>query len=50
MREAYRLARRAAPGRVGLVIVARPGALQVRFAALVDEMRSALAALPGARP
>ena len=49
LREAYRVARRAGPAHADMVIVGRPGALRVSFAALVEEMRSALAAMPGER-
>ena len=49
LREAYRAARDAAPPGVDLVIVGRPGALRARFAALVAELRAALATI-AARP
>ena len=50
LREAYRAAREAAPARVALVIVGRPGALREPFAALTAQLRGALAAIPGGRP
>jgi ribonuclease P protein component len=50
LREAYRLAREAAPARAALVIVGRPAALREPFAALTAQLRGALAAIPGGRP
>ncbi len=49
LREAYRASRDAAPSRAALVIVGRPGVLIEPFAALVTQLRGALAAIPGAR-
>jgi ribonuclease P protein component len=49
LREAYRASRDAAPARTALVIVGRPAALTESFAALVSQLRGALAAVPGAR-
>ncbi|OGK96603.1 MAG: ribonuclease P protein component [Candidatus Rokubacteria bacterium RIFCSPHIGHO2_12_FULL_73_22] len=49
LRAAYRVARDAAPACVALVIVGRPAALRARFAALVAELREALATMPGGR-
>ena len=43
------MARRAGPAPADRVIVGRPGALRVSFATLVEEMRAALAAIPGER-
>jgi ribonuclease P protein component len=50
LREAYRMVRAAAPERVALVIIGRPGALREPFAALTTELRGALAAIPDLRP
>jgi len=49
LREAYRVARAAAPAHVDVVIIARAAALAAPFAALTAELRGALAAIPGAR-
>jgi ribonuclease P protein component len=49
LREAYRAARDAAPRRADLVIIGRPAVLKERFEALVEQLRSALAAIPGSR-
>jgi ribonuclease P protein component len=49
LREAYRAARGAAPARVALVIIAKPGALRVAFAALTEELRATFASIPGPR-
>lgn len=49
LREAYRAARGAAPSNVALVIIAKPGALREPFAALTEELRAALAWIPGPR-
>lgn len=49
LREAYRAARAAAPLHAALVIIGRPAALTAPFHALVDQLRQALAAVPGAR-
>ncbi len=47
LRAAYRAVRDAAPANVALVIIAKPGVLREPFPALVDQMRLALAAIPG---
>ncbi len=49
LREAYRAARDAAPTRAALVIVGRPSALREPFSGLTAQLRTALAAIPGAR-
>ncbi|MBI2161654.1 MAG: ribonuclease P protein component [Candidatus Rokubacteria bacterium] len=49
LRAAYRAARAAAPTSAALVIIAKPAALREGFKTLTDEMRAALAAIPGAR-
>jgi ribonuclease P protein component len=49
LREAYRASRDAAPTRAALVIVGRPAALREPFAGLAAQLRTALAAIPGAR-
>ena len=49
LREAYRVSRDAAPAHVALVVVARPAALVEAFSGLVEQLRGALAAIPGAR-
>lgn len=49
LREAYRTARAAAPAATALVILGRPAAAAAPFASLTEELRSALAAIPGAR-
>ena len=49
LREAYRAARAAAPSRAALVIIGRPAVLTERFAVLVEQLRGALAAIPGPR-
>jgi ribonuclease P protein component len=49
LREAYRVARDAGPARADLVIIGRPAALTERFPALVEQLRGALAAIPGSR-
>jgi ribonuclease P protein component len=49
LREAYRLARDAAPASIALVIIAKPGALRERFGAIAEELRGAFAAIPGPR-
>ncbi len=46
LREAYRRAREAAPARVALVIIGRPGVLGVAFNDLVAELRDALGIIP----
>ena len=46
LREAYRAARDAAPDRVEVIVIARPGALTGPFLTLVGELRTALAAIP----
>jgi len=49
LREAYRAARAAAPGRAALVLVGRPAALREPFEALTREVRSALTAVEARR-
>jgi ribonuclease P protein component len=49
LREAYRAARGAAPANVALVVIGKPGALREPFAALTEELRGALAEIPGLR-
>lgn len=49
LREAYRATREAGPARAALVVIGRPAALTTAFGALQGELRSALAAIPGAR-
>jgi ribonuclease P protein component len=49
LREAYRIARAAAPGEVAMVVVGRTSAMRVGFMDLVGEVRDALAAIPGRR-
>ena len=49
LREAYRVARAAAPARTALVVIGRPAAVKVDFTVLVAELREALGAIPGAR-
>ena len=49
LREAFRASRAAAPARAALVVIGRPAALTTPFPALLDQMRQALAAIPGAR-
>ena len=49
LREAYRIARDAGPARAALVIVGRPAALREPFAGLAEQLRGALAAIPGPR-
>ncbi|MBI3635212.1 MAG: ribonuclease P protein component [Candidatus Rokubacteria bacterium] len=49
MREAYRVARTAAPAAVDLVIIAKRRAVTDRFEALTEELTGALASIPGAR-
>jgi ribonuclease P protein component len=49
LREAYRATRAAAPARAALVVIGRPAALQAPFEVLVEQMRSALGAIPGSR-
>jgi ribonuclease P protein component len=50
LREAYRLARDAAPSGVALIIVGKIRARAVPFGALVSQLRDALSAVPGRRP
>jgi ribonuclease P protein component len=45
LREAYRVARDAAPPRVDVVVIARARVLEAPFAELVQEMREAFAAI-----
>jgi ribonuclease P protein component len=49
LREAYRAVRDAAPRRVDLVVIGRPAVRKEPFGALVEQLRSALAAIPGSR-
>lgn len=49
LREAFRAARDVAPARAALVVIGRPAALREPFAALLGQMRQALAAVPGPR-
>lgn len=49
LREAFRAARAAGPGRADLVVIGRPAALHEPFDALVTHMRQALAAIPASR-
>ena len=49
LREAYRASREAAPARAALVVVGRPAVLVEPFPALANQLRGALAAIPGAR-
>ncbi|PYN03195.1 MAG: ribonuclease P protein component [Candidatus Rokuibacteriota bacterium] len=50
LREAYRVARAAAPSHAALVIIGRPASLRAPFATLTSELGEALAAIPGSRP
>jgi ribonuclease P protein component len=49
LREAYRASRDAGPSHAALVVIGRPAAVTEPFAALVAQLRGALAAIPGAR-
>jgi ribonuclease P protein component len=49
MREAFRAVRGVAPPRVGLVVIAKRGALSAPFPVLRAELRDALAAIPAGR-
>lgn len=49
LREAYRVARPSAPLHAAIVIIGRPAVLTAPFPVLVDQLRQALAAVPGAR-
>jgi ribonuclease P protein component len=49
LRAAYRAARHAAPAQAMLVVIGKPAVLREPFRTLTDEMRAALAAIPGAR-
>ncbi|PYM48417.1 MAG: ribonuclease P protein component [Candidatus Rokuibacteriota bacterium] len=49
LREAYRATRAAAPARAMLVVIGKPSALSEPFATLANQLRGALAAIPGAR-
>jgi len=49
LREAYRATRGAAPAKVALVIIAKPGVLRAGIAALTEELRATFASIPGAR-
>ena len=48
LREAYRAARGAAPVSVAIIVVGKKRVLEMKFMALVDELRGALAAMAGA--
>jgi ribonuclease P protein component len=49
LREAFRAARDVAPAHAALVVIGRPAVLRESFAALLGQMRQALAAIPGPR-
>ncbi len=49
LREAYRATRGSAPLHAALVIIGRPAVLTAPFQVLVDQLRHALAAVPGTR-
>jgi ribonuclease P protein component len=49
LREAYRIARVSAPLHAAIVVIGRPAVLTAPFPVLVDQLRQALAAVPGAR-
>jgi ribonuclease P protein component len=49
LREAYRATREAAPSHAALVIIGRPASLRRPFTELADELRDALATIPGPR-
>ena len=49
LREAFRAARAAGPGRADVVVIGRPAVLREPFEAIVTHMRQALAAIPGPR-
>lgn len=49
LREAYRVARASAPLHAALVVIGRPAVLKVPFQVLVDQLRQALASVPGTR-
>jgi ribonuclease P protein component len=49
LREAYRAARSSAPLHAAIVVIGRPAVLTVPFPTLVEQLRQALAAVPGAR-
>lgn len=49
LREAFRAVRGAAPGGVRLVVIAKRRALDAPFGAISEELRGALAAIPGSR-
>lgn len=49
LREAYRAVRGAAPVNVALVIIGKAGALREPFGALAEQLRAALASMPGPR-
>ena len=48
LREAYRAARGAAPAGVAIVMVGKKRVLEMKFAALVEELRGAFSAMAGA--
>ena len=47
LREAYRAARESAPAGTAIVIVGKKRVLNMKFAAVVDELRGALSAMAG---
>ena len=49
LREAFRAAREAAPARAALVVLGKRAVLDTPFPILTEQLRSALAAIPGAR-
>jgi len=49
LREAFRAARGAAPARVALVVLGKRGALDTPLPDLTEQLRHALAAIPGPR-
>jgi ribonuclease P protein component len=49
LREAYRVARAAAPAKAALVVIGRPAALTEPFSALCAQLRQALGTIPGPR-
>jgi ribonuclease P protein component len=50
LREAYRGSREAAPERISLVIIGRPGLLRAPMTTVIGEMSKAFRSIPGARP
>lgn len=49
LREAFRVAREAAPARAALVVLGKRGALDTPMPNLTEQLRDALAAIPGPR-